>query len=77
MTKITFDIAAHADHDEEADWYAEDLHSTQSEIPQDLAEKFYDSNPLYEVIFDVEYDTETKEFEVVSAYTRSWKFTKS
>jgi hypothetical protein len=41
------------------------------------AEKFYDSNPLYEVIFDVEYDTETKEFEVVSAYTSSWKFTKS
>jgi hypothetical protein len=43
MTKITFDIEAHADHDEEADWYAEDLHSTQSEIPQDLAEKLRDN----------------------------------
>jgi hypothetical protein len=77
MTKVTFIIAAHEDHDEEADWYGEDLHRIEPRIPVDAATAFFDSNPLYEVIFEVEYDTNTKDFNIVSADTGNAQFVRA
>lgn len=67
MTKVKFTIAAHNQHDEECEWYAERQHEETPLIPEAELVKFFDSNPLYEVTFEVEYDTETTVFKITSA----------
>lgn len=67
-------VYAHAEHDEEAEEYVEDVYDdaglSEEDVPRDKLTEFFSNRPLYEVCFDYYYDTETGEFdcEKVSGY---------